>query len=93
MVQVIKNVALAGLYLETGNLTNSGGKSEFARDDGLFHGADKALERCGRAVITPGLLAPGHEAIGLKSINRSFLSPFLSQRRDFRSRFLDKPLI
>jgi len=24
MVQVIKNAALAGLYLETGNLTNSG---------------------------------------------------------------------
>ena len=27
MVQVIKNSALAGLYLETGNLANSGGKS------------------------------------------------------------------
>ena len=47
----------------------------------------------GRAVMTLGLTAPGHEPIRLKSINRSFLSPFLSQRKGFRSRIFDKSLI
>jgi hypothetical protein len=60
MVRVIKNVALAGLYLETGNLTNSG-KIPSLPETMAYSTVPTRLWDGGRAVMTLGLTAPGHE--------------------------------